>query len=278
MRKKTFYTWIVLGILFIATITLGVHFVTNQYYPKYGVVIGAKPADAYHLSGYDVLVVDAEYFTKNDIDILKMKNNKVYSYLNIGSVEKFRDCYSRFRDVTLGTYENWPDEDWVNVAHAKWQDYIVDQAAKKLADKGIDGFWIDNTDVYFFFPRHDIFDGIVRIIQRLEAYKLDLILNGGNIFVKQAVLDPQTPKCNILGVNQESVFTAYDFKKKKSIPASQQVKEYFLDYLNRASKQGLEVFITEYEDLSVEKELSDYCKKRKWKFFLSPSINLDADF
>lgn len=276
MKKNSLYFF---ALIFISIVLLafGVQYFADLSYPKYGVFIGANPSDTLSFAGYDILVIDAEQYTKTEIEILKMKNRKIYSYLNIGSIEKFRKCYRDFHHIALGPYANWPDEEWVDVSNPDWQKYILEFAANEIASKGIDGFWVDNTDVYYFFPRKEILDGIVQLINRLNLFNLDLIINGGNQFIEEAILDSPSPRCQIDGINQEFVFTSYDFKQMKAIPAVKWEKEYYLDYLNRLTQLGLDVYITEYEDFSIEKELSDYCKQRNWQFFLSPSINLDRE-
>ena len=38
------------------------------------------------------------------------KGVKVYTYLNVGSIENFRDYYKKYEYLTIGTYENWEEE------------------------------------------------------------------------------------------------------------------------------------------------------------------------
>ena len=107
----------------------------------YKVLVGLTPEKVSACRGYAKLVIDAEFFSKDDIAQLHKNGNKqIFSYLNIGSLENFRSDYAEFENLTLDEYENWSEERWVNVASAKWQKRIVRKAEALLA-KGIDGFF-----------------------------------------------------------------------------------------------------------------------------------------
>ena len=73
-------------------------------------------------------MIDAQYFSKKDIRKLHADGTKVYSYLNIGSVENFRPYYKTYEHLAIGDYENWEEEKWINVADG----YI----SRKIKEKG----------------------------------------------------------------------------------------------------------------------------------------------
>lgn len=75
-----------------------------------------------------------------------------------------------------------------------------------------DRFFLDNADIYYQYPTQEIFQALVGVISELEAYRLDIIINGGDVFVSSAILNTTSPLVNITGVNQECVFTSIDFK------------------------------------------------------------------
>lgn len=83
----------------------------------YGVFIGAEKEKLLSLNNYDVLVIDAELLTAENIDVIHQNgNNEIYSYLNIGSVEDFRSYYEEFLPFTIGEYEDWDNEKWIDVS------------------------------------------------------------------------------------------------------------------------------------------------------------------
>ena len=93
---------------------------------------------------YEIVVIDAQYYPKEELDAFRSKGHKVFSYINIGSLEDFRDYYDEYKDLSLGAYEHWEEEVWVDVSSPRWQDLILKKVAVWLLDKEIDGFFVDN--------------------------------------------------------------------------------------------------------------------------------------
>ena len=62
---------------------------------EYGVFLGAEPEDIPDMESYKKIVVDAQSFSDIQISRLKESGHIVYSYINIGSLENFRDYYKR---------------------------------------------------------------------------------------------------------------------------------------------------------------------------------------
>ena len=104
----------------------------------YGVFLNADASSLERFKKYDLIVIDAQYFTKKDIESLHQNGTKVYTYLNIGSVENFREYYKTYEKFTIGKYEHWDEEKWVDVSVPAWQKFI-EQLSKKLFEKGVDG-------------------------------------------------------------------------------------------------------------------------------------------
>ncbi|MCR5671721.1 MAG: endo alpha-1,4 polygalactosaminidase, partial [Butyrivibrio sp.] len=109
----------------------------------YGVYLSCEYEELPANLSCDEVVIDAQYFTAQEIANLKKKNGKVYSYLNVGSLEDFREYFKKFDRLILGAYENWEGEYWVDVSDSKSQDFLVDEIASDMLKKGIDGFFID---------------------------------------------------------------------------------------------------------------------------------------
>ena len=180
----------------------------------YAVFLGLDPEHASRMHGYQTVVIDAQYFTKDEITAVQKRGTKVYTYLNVGSIETFREGYDALKGLVLAPYDNWPDEYWVDVSKPEWQTFIANEA-KSLAEKGVDGFLLDNADVYYLYPTDAIYDGLSAILKGLSQYDKPVLINGGDVFVTRAVLDAESPNTTITGVNQECVFTNIDFDAGK---------------------------------------------------------------
>jgi hypothetical protein len=241
----------------------------------YGVFIGLDPEDASRLAGYGTVVIDAAYFSAEEIGALHAAGQTVYSYLNIGSVEKFRDYYDAFRRSTLGAYENWPDERWVDVANTEWQDFTVHNLAAGLAAKGVDGFFLDNADVYYLYHREEIYQGLAAILTGLGEYGKPVIINGGDTFVRALIANGQAGL--ITGVNQEEVFTLIDFDNGTYGTQDAEDQAYYKGYLDLCKQHGLAVYLIEYapEPGAVEQAIADYCAENGFMYYISAGLELD---
>lgn len=108
----------------------------------------------------------------------------------------------------------------------------------------MDGFFVDNTDVYYNYPQESIYDGILTILDYMNHTGRKIMINGGDCFVKKYL----TTEKNILidGVNQENVFTVYDFSKDVYTKNDQSTREYYTEYLDLAMSHGCTAYTLEY--------------------------------
>ena len=240
---------------------------------KYIVLIGEDPEITEKLSDIDLLVIDAEYFSQNDIARLRENGiREIYSYINIGSIESFRSYDTDFEKYTLGAYENWPEEKWIDVSAPEWQACTASRV-DSLVQKDVDGFFVDNTDVYYNYPQESIYDGILTILDYMNHTGRKIILNGGDCFVKKYL----TTEKNVLidGVNQENVFTAYDFSKDVYTKNDQSTREYYTEYLDLAMSHGCTAYTLEYAmDPTIRRQAAAYAGKHGYICYISDNIGL----
>ena len=246
---------------------------TSDSAEKYIVLIGEDPEITEKLSDIDLLVIDAEYFSQNDIARLRENGiREIYSYINIGSIESFRSYDTDFEKYTLGAYENWPEEKWIDVSVPEWQACTASRV-DALIQKGVDGFFVDNTDVYYNYPQESIYDGILTILDYMNHTGRKIILNGGDCFVKKYL----TTEKNVLidGVNQENVFTAYDFSKDVYTKNDQSTREYYTEYLDLAMSHGCTAYTLEYAmDPTIRRQAAAYAGKHGYICYISDNIGL----
>jgi cysteinyl-tRNA synthetase, unknown class len=111
---------------------------------------------------FRVINIDADpgagNFTDAQLRTLKANGkNRVISYMNVGACENYRDYWSNAPSgfvscgkngaAHLGSYDGYPDETWMNPSNADYQKLIVEHVAKRLAARGVDGFYMDNLEL-----------------------------------------------------------------------------------------------------------------------------------
>lgn len=241
----------------------------------YGVFLNADASSLEQLKKYDLIVIDAQYFTKNDIELLHQNGTRVYTYLNIGSIENFREYYTTYEKLTIGRYENWDEEKWVDVSDPDWQKFI-EQLSQELFEKGVDGFFIDNCDVYYYAPRESIFEGLTAILQNIMTFDKAVIINGGDTYVTEYRERYGAIDHIMTGVNQESVWSAIDFDKGTFYEQTRETRDYYCKYLEACQADGMDVYLLEYTtDKKLIQKIKKYCNEHDFHFYISNSLELE---
>lgn len=275
MNKRIRYIFI------IALVCAGILALVNYFKLRdipdknYGVYIGADPETIKAKNLEKTIVIDAQYFSKEQIAALKKEGHIVYTYINLGSIETFRDYYSDYEDITLDSYENWEDEKWVDVTSKKWQIFI-DEKSDELLDKGVDVFFVDNCDVYYIYPTEEIFESVIKILKDLHKKNTYVLINGGDEFVT-AYFEKYGNLDDILdGVNQESVYTSIIWEENALGENTPTDRKYYLDYLKLVMEADKDAYVIEYAN---DKEIADkartYAKKNGYYLYISDSILLE---
>lgn len=279
MSRKKIKQMGVVALLVILMFIMGCFFIKDDKVKTlekndYGVFLNADASSLERFKRYDLIVIDAQYFTKKDIESLHQNGTKVYTYLNIGSVENFREYYKTYEKFTIGKSEHWDEEKWVDVSVPAWQKFI-EQLSKKLFEKGVDGFFIDNCDVYYYAPRKSIFEGLTAILQNIMTLKKAVIINGGDTYVTEYRERYGAVDHIMTGVNQESVWSGIDFDKGTFNEQTRETREYYSKYLEACKADGMEVYLLEYTtDEKLIQKIKKYCKEKNFHFYISNSLEL----
>ncbi len=240
----------------------------------YGVFLGINADQTNRLDDYRIVVIEPSEFTEEQIEKLQADGKTVYGYLNIGAIESYRPYYARFQDLALSVYENWPDEKWIDVSSPVWQGFIIDELGKQVAEMSLDGFFLDNADVYYHYPSREVFKGLVAILKGLKTYDITLIINGGDAFVSECI-NAGIALSLFDGINQETVFTSINFENNTYGKRTEEERAYFQAYLAKAKASGLAVFLLEYRtDRELANEIDAYCEEHGFIWYNAESIDL----
>lgn len=279
LRRKKIKQTKVLALIFVIVLISGYFLIkdsnTSTFEKNdYGVFLNADASSLKQLKKYDLIVIDAQYFNKSDIELLHQNGTRVYTYLNIGSIENFREYYTTYEKLTIGRYEHWDEEKWVDVADPDWQKFMK-QLSQELFEKGVDGFFIDNCDVYYYAPRESIFEGLTAILQNIMTFDKAVIINGGDTYVTEYRERYGAIDHIMTGVNQESVWSAIDFDKGTFYEQTKETRDYYCKYLEACQADGMDVYLLEYTtDKKLIQKIKKYCNEHDFHFYVSNSLEL----
>lgn len=245
---------------------------------EYGVFIGADPDDVKYLDRYKTIVIDGQLFSREQINQLKSSGHIVYSYINVGALENYRDYYSDYEKYTLDVYENWEDERWVDVSSPEWKDFIINDLAAELYEKGIDGLFVDNLDVYYHYKSEENYEAITEILQAFKSYGLYVVINGGDVYVTECIERYDSLDDIFDAVNQETVFSSIIWDEDRFGTQESAERKYFQEYLERVKRSGRDVYLLEYTtDEKVIKDIKDYCSEKGYKYYISSTLGLEVE-
>lgn len=278
--KKIYHKIFIIAIylilmLFVISLLESDIFVKQDEEQDYGVFLSLDSSDMERIQGYRTVVIDAQYFSKEDIAYLEKQGSTVYSYINIGSIENFRKYYDNYANLTLGPYENWEEEKWMDVSAYAWQEFLV-SLEEDILDKGVNGFFVDNCDVYYEYPTEEIFSGLTVILEHLMGYGKPVIINGGDSYVRKFMERYGNPKRIMTGINQECVWSEINFETGTFSVRTGEEYAYFKDYVETCKGYGLDVYLLEYTtEKKMKQKIKEYCTENQFQCYISDSIELD---
>ena len=257
---------------------------------KYGVCLEEKhKKKVLAVTGaYDLLVVDAQDYTAQEIRTIQAGGKtKVLSYLNVGAVEKDRPYFETAisKGLLLGKYDNWDGEYWVKAQKSAWREIILG-VARGLADKGVDGFWVDNLDILYTVDeeyhwstgdKNELYSSILLILDALHGYGY-VMINGGDVFVSKAIRNKQASGFD--GINQETVVTgilSYEAPGKFG-RQNKEDREYYEAYLDQVRMAEKDICLLEYAtDSAIIQEAEALCRAKGYSLYVSSNIELGGD-
>lgn len=240
----------------------------------YGVFLGVDSGDISFMKEYKTVVLDAQYFEKAQIDDLKNVGCTVYSYINIGAIENFRSYYDTYSQYALGDYENWPEEKWMDTSRVEWQNFLINELAPSILSKDIDGFFVDNTDVYYHYVRDEIAEGLVTILNGFKTQGAYILINGGDYFVN-GYYETYHNYDILDGVNQETIFSKINWGTNTFGYNSKREREYFQEYVEKVGAANKDIFLLEYtKSKLLTKKIDSYCTKHNYRYYVSKTLEL----
>lgn len=260
---------------------------SEKYDESYGVFLGIDE-NSFNIrafEGYDFVVIDAQELRTEQLRQLHSTGHTVYSYLNVGSLEKNREYFGQYKNLCLDRYDNWPDEIWVNVTDEAWIKFAGETLPQMILEKDpqIDGFFLDNLDIYGHVQEkkkyRDIaagtYDSLIEILESYRDMGLPVLVNGADDFVTRLIEEEEHDL--IRGVNQETVFTRIiDYDRDKFGKAKEEQVQFYADYLKMCSDAGLDVFLLEYtRDADLAEKIARYSEKNGYRYYISEHVNLN---
>ena len=102
-------------------------------------------------AGYDLVVVDGQEVTKQQVTTLHKSGALVLGYLDAGTIEPYRPWFQRAKPYRLDYWKQW-GEWYANVDALGFRKLLLGIAAS-FERRGLDGLFLDNTDMTETHPK-----------------------------------------------------------------------------------------------------------------------------
>ena len=133
------------------------------------------------------IVIEPEDYTKDEVRALKASGARVLAYLSIGSTSTDRKYYEQLEPYLLDRLKDWKKERYLDLRQPAARTWCQKQA-KSYKDKGFDGYWLDNVDVYEEYRTTAMFDAVTKTIQAIKAVGGYVMLNGGMMYLTDLLI------------------------------------------------------------------------------------------
>ena len=247
----------------------------------YGAFLGRSDNDVTHFSEYSFVSLELDQFGDSNINRLNDKGVHFLAYLNVGSLETYRDYYDDYESCTFKDYDNWPDERWIDVTNASWQNFVVNTLAKGFKERNAFGVYLDNVDVYSIAKEDGLNftaygTALKNIIKGISDLGLFVMVNGGAEFLDDMNENNDNVFDDIWAYHQEEVFSRIlDYEHGGFGTQSQEDKEYYQEISSKMKEKGKEVFYLEYTtDANLKTEIENYCKDNSYHYYISNNVDL----
>lgn len=197
---------------------------------------------ALKFAGYDLVIVDGEAVQPSQVAALHQNGTIVLSYLSVGTIENWRWWYPNVKKFKLDYWGDW-GEWYADTSKDGYRNIIVQKVAPWMLKKGVDGLFLDNTDMIETHPKQKA--GMRTLVKRLSNLlrpkKKFLFAQNG-----EDVIGPSLKYYD--GWNREDVSWTYDFDTSRYHQQAPEDIASALAALQTISGAGLLVTATDYVD------------------------------
>ena len=250
-------------------------------YADYAAFLGRIDNDVTNFSKYKYVSFEFDEYGDSNITRLTEHGLHCFAYLNVGSLETYRDYYEYFEGLTFKDYDNWPDERWIDITDISWQNYVVNNLAQNFKDRKAYGIYLDNVDVYSI-AREDGLDyqafatGLKNVIKGISDLGLKVMINGGAEFLNNMNDQNDSVFDYIWAYHQEEVFSLItDYEHDGFGTQSKEDREYYQTTASMMKAKGKEIFFLEYTtNNSLKDSISKYCDENQYHYYISNNVDL----
>jgi hypothetical protein len=220
------------------------------------------------MGNYDINIVEASFFTKEDVDIIHSKNSKVIGYLSLIEIgswdltlnQKLKD-EDFLKDSNNKRLMNLSENNYLgNLYSDNFKNALLDILKTRIIDKNMDGVFFDTLDWIDYYKNDTTIYN-----QLITGYK-DFIKEVKELYPKLMIIQNRSftsynnfSKKYVDGLLWENFNSPYIENDKTEIKLLKSIKRNSFLYKTN-------IFVLSFINEDINRELS---KKLKWNFLFS---------
>lgn len=216
------------------------------------------------IKNYDLVILEANQYCKEDITTLRKHNKKVLAYICLTEVNKNTHFYKALKPYVLGKNKIW-DSYYLDLSSEEVKK-IIFNLLQEYIDKGCNGFFLDNIDnVTQHGPHPEQKPYLIELIKDLRTtFKTAYITQNAGL----ELLDDTNDYIDDVAV--ESVITAYDFKDNSYQLRNKEESKNYLARLEKLSKDyNINFILIEYaNNIKLYKKVKKQLQKTGHDYFV----------
>ena len=217
------------------------------------------------IKGYDYVILEPVFFSKDDVAVLKSQNKNVLAYISLGEVNVAAPHYNSIRSETIGTNQEWNSRT-LNIGAPITVASLNRQIDEHLADKKFSGLFLDNIDNYTEFgPTPHLKDYLIGFLKDVKLrFRESVLMQNAGLFI----IEDLRSLIDIIAV--ESVATDYDFEKKKyQLREKEDFRERLQRIENIKNQYCIPILLIEYaESIKLKNNVEKRLKAVELDYFI----------
>lgn len=223
------------------------------------------------VSGYEMVVIEPDFFSKPEMDALKATGTKIIAYTTLGEIDPNRWYFPMMEARGfIGINQNWGSS-YVDLSDSVNRSIILDKVIPEIIVKGVDGIFLDTIDaVAPYTERSNLEPYMVELIKeiRIRYPELIIIQNAGLFLLDET-------NSFVDAVLVESIASGYDFENQEYLIRDLAAFNSRLEMLqNVADEYDLPVFVIDFSNSNEGiSEIKQRLDSLGYPYFIS-NINL----
>jgi polysaccharide biosynthesis protein PelA len=245
------------------------------------IVYYSDKAPFFDFNPYSLIIFDSDFHP--EITPLLEREKIILGYLSLGEVERYRFYYQEALDAGLLLEENknWPHSFMVDVRNPLWAKIVIEKIIPSILTEKFKGLFFDTLDNALFLEEKDPvkYKGMVQaageLVEAIRRHYPNIYLMTNRAYF---LLPDIGDKIN--SILAESVYTSYDFKKKKYFFVEEKEYKETVSTLKKITQKhkNLTVYSLDYWYPEKKEEIKKIYKKERENGFIPyvGTIHLDV--